>query len=154
MDNDRPSLDLRHFEDVCPDKNGMSKCKFYELGLTQRLCNIEVPVIAVFTKYDQFKRNIKMKLEDQDRDPAEYIIEVENVFHRHYLDSLSGSPLFVCLESEDFVNCLGCTMLISILQECISMANGVLNLLKRLPMHSVVAWFHLCSLLCRRIILS
>ena len=25
MDNDRPSLDLKHFSDVCPDKNGMSK---------------------------------------------------------------------------------------------------------------------------------
>jgi hypothetical protein len=25
MDNDRPSLDLKHFEDICPDKNGMSK---------------------------------------------------------------------------------------------------------------------------------
>ena len=25
MDNDRPSLDLKHFADICPDKNGMSK---------------------------------------------------------------------------------------------------------------------------------
>ena len=25
MDNDRPSLNLKHFDDVCPDKNGMSK---------------------------------------------------------------------------------------------------------------------------------
>jgi len=25
MDNDRPSLDLKHFDDICPDKNGMSK---------------------------------------------------------------------------------------------------------------------------------
>jgi hypothetical protein len=25
MENDRPSLDLKHFEDICPDKNGMSK---------------------------------------------------------------------------------------------------------------------------------
>jgi hypothetical protein len=25
MDNDRPELDLRHFDDICPDKNGMSK---------------------------------------------------------------------------------------------------------------------------------
>jgi hypothetical protein len=26
MDNDRPSLDLRHFENICPDKNSMSTC--------------------------------------------------------------------------------------------------------------------------------
>ena len=23
MDNDRPSLDLQHFEAICPDKNGV-----------------------------------------------------------------------------------------------------------------------------------
>ena len=28
MDNDRPSLDLRHFDDICPDKNGTSKHNF------------------------------------------------------------------------------------------------------------------------------
>jgi len=26
MDNDRPSLDLKYFNDICPDKNGMSRC--------------------------------------------------------------------------------------------------------------------------------
>jgi len=25
MDNDRPELDLKYLEDICPDKNGMSK---------------------------------------------------------------------------------------------------------------------------------
>jgi hypothetical protein len=25
MDNDRPSLDLKHFQDICQDKNGKSK---------------------------------------------------------------------------------------------------------------------------------
>ena len=24
MDNDRPSLDMKHFDDICQDKNGMS----------------------------------------------------------------------------------------------------------------------------------
>jgi hypothetical protein len=28
MDNVRPSLDLKHFEAICPDKNGMSMSKF------------------------------------------------------------------------------------------------------------------------------
>ena len=28
MDNDRPGLDLKHFEDICPDKNGTSMSKY------------------------------------------------------------------------------------------------------------------------------
>ena len=28
MDNDRPSLEVRHFHDICPDKNGMSNRDF------------------------------------------------------------------------------------------------------------------------------
>ena len=61
-----------------------------------------VPVIAVFTKYDQFKRNIKMKLEDEDRDPEIYLdAEAENIFKQHYLANLDGPPPFIRLESED-----------------------------------------------------
>lgn len=30
MDNDRPSLELKHFEDICPDKNGMLRCSFMD----------------------------------------------------------------------------------------------------------------------------
>ena len=65
----------------------------------------QVPVIAVFTKFDQFKRNIKMKLEDEGRGSVTHFqTEMERVFHRYYLDSLSGPepPPFVRLESEDF----------------------------------------------------
>ena len=61
-----------------------------------------VPVIAVFTKYDQFKRNIKMKLEDEHRDPEiDLDAEAENIFNQHYLASLNGPPPFIRLESED-----------------------------------------------------
>ena len=28
MDNDRPSLEFRHFRNICPDKNGMSNRNF------------------------------------------------------------------------------------------------------------------------------
>ena len=63
----------------------------------------QVPVIAVFTKYDQFKRNIKMKLEDDGRDPETHLdAEVKRVFDRYYLGGLGGPPPFVCLESENF----------------------------------------------------
>ena len=62
----------------------------------------QVPVIAVFTKYDQFKLDIKMKLEDDGRDPETHFdAEVKNVFDRYYLGGLSGSPPFVRLEGED-----------------------------------------------------
>ena len=61
-----------------------------------------VPVIAIFTKYDQFKRDIKMKLEDEGRDPEmDLNTEVENKFSQHYLASLNGPPPFIRLESED-----------------------------------------------------
>ena len=64
--------------------------------------NVQVPVIAVYTKYDQFKRNIRMKLEDEGRDQEiDLNVEVESLFNQHYLASLNGHPLFVRLESED-----------------------------------------------------
>jgi len=56
-------------------------------------------VIAVFTKFDQFKIDIEMKLEDQGRDPKrELDPEVGRVFNKYYLANLSGPPPFVCLE--------------------------------------------------------
>ena len=58
----------------------------------------------MLTKFDQFKRNIKMQLEDEGRDPeAHFETEVESVFNQYYLGSLSGPPPFVRLESEDFL---------------------------------------------------
>ena len=60
-------------------------------------------MIAVFTKYDQFKRNVKMKLEDEGRDPGTHFdTEVETMFDRYYLASLGGPPpfKFVRLESK------------------------------------------------------
>jgi len=63
----------------------------------------QVPVIAVFTKYDQFKRDIKMKLEDEGCDPGMHLdTEVESTFTQYYLAGLSGSPPFVRLGGEDF----------------------------------------------------
>ena len=68
----------------------------------------QVPVIAVFTKYDQFKRNIRMKMDDEGCYPfsgAQLEIEAESVFKCHYLDSLSQPlPPLVRLESENLFN--------------------------------------------------
>ena len=58
-------------------------------------------MIAVFTKHDQFRRNLKIKLEDQHRDPALLDAEAESVFNQHYLASLTGPPPYKRLESED-----------------------------------------------------
>jgi hypothetical protein len=73
-------------------------------------------VIAVFTKYDQFRRNIMMKLEDQGRgtsqEPELLNAEVEKVFNDQYLAMLGESAPFVRLESENFGNQLACTTLI------------------------------------------
>lgn len=66
---------------------------------------MQVPVIAVFTKCDQFRRDIRMKLEDQDRnpdDPALVHAEMERIFKEEFLANLKGSPPVVRLESEDF----------------------------------------------------
>jgi hypothetical protein len=71
-----------------------------------------VPVIAVFTKHEQFRREVMMKLEDQKRNLALLNTEMEEVFKNHYLANLTGSPPFVCLESENFVNMLAWITLI------------------------------------------
>ena len=75
-----------------------------------------VPVIAVFTKYDQFKREINFKLEDQGLDtstnPGLLNTELERVFEEQYLTKLRGSAPFVHLESKNFFNHIACTMLI------------------------------------------
>jgi hypothetical protein len=71
----------------------------------------EVPVIAVFTKYDHFRRKIWFQLEDRcTATPAqgpqimetEFHAELESVFKQRYLDSLARPPPFVQLESENF----------------------------------------------------
>jgi hypothetical protein len=75
-------------------------------------------VIAVFTKHDQFRREVMMKLEDQlgrgggEVDQALVDREMEVIFNKHYLANLGEGPRFVCLESEDFTNQLSCITLI------------------------------------------
>jgi len=80
MDNQRPKLELKHFKDICPDKN--------------------VPVVAVFTKFEQFKRNIKMHLEDHpnenlDGNAADVL---KRRFEEDYQRHLGDGARFVQLE--------------------------------------------------------
>jgi hypothetical protein len=101
-----------------------------------------VPVIAVFTKYDQLRRETSFRLEDQgletSTDAALLNAEVEKIFKEQYLAKLPVSAPAVCLESEDFVNQPACTMLIPVPQECTNLAKSALSLLKRLAMSSLV----------------
>jgi len=66
-----------------------------------------VPVIAVFTKYDQFRCKTIFRLEDQGldtcTDAALLNAKVEKVFDKEYLTKLRESAPFVCLESESFI---------------------------------------------------
>ena len=60
-----------------------------------------VPVIVIFTKYDQFCRNVEMHLADY---PDEYldgnIFEVtEKLFQEHYLQPLGDDVRYVQLQS-------------------------------------------------------
>jgi hypothetical protein len=110
-------------------------------------------VIAVFTKYDQFKRDVMMKLEDQDRDPTLLNDEIERIFGEYYLANLT-SPPFVRLEGKGIVNQPTCTMLISVVQKCTKRASNVQHLLRQLPMHSIVVQLHSYSCQCKRVIWS
>jgi hypothetical protein len=62
----------------------------------------EVPVIVVFTKYDQFLRNVKMDVLDYpNKYPDRSVSEVaEEQFNKHYLHPLGDDVGYVCLESE------------------------------------------------------
>ncbi|KAN0141008.1 hypothetical protein V8E53_001452 [Lactarius tabidus] len=78
MDNQRPELDLRFFNNICPDRN--------------------VPVIVVFTKYDQFLRNVEMHVEDYGNPSDNISDEVERQFKEHYLRHLGDGTRFVRLQ--------------------------------------------------------
>ena len=89
-------------------------------------------MIAVFTKFDQFSRDIGMKLEDQGRDPNDISAlnaEMERIFREEFLTNLKGSPLVIRLESEGFYH-PAFILQTGVLQECTSPVNGVLVLLK------------------------
>ncbi|KAI9432349.1 hypothetical protein H4582DRAFT_1108027 [Lactarius indigo] len=91
MDNQRPELDLRFFKDICPDGN--------------------VPVVVLFTKYDQFLRNVQIYVEDFGS-PDDNVPDVaEKQFQEHYLCALDDNVRFVRLEKMHKQS-MGCDKLI------------------------------------------
>jgi len=130
MDCARPALELKHIGDICPDKN--------------------VPVIAVFTKYDQFRREVRMKLEDHGRDiddPEILNAEMERIFNEVFLANLKESPPIVRLER---LHKLGewCTDLIKTTADALSGSVVALMLLTvqknnlELNVNQAVKWAH------------
>ncbi|KAN0131251.1 hypothetical protein V8E53_010955 [Lactarius tabidus] len=80
MDDHRPGLNLRFYANVCPDQN--------------------VPVIAVFTKYDQFRRNVEIDMSDDPNQNSDSNVSqvVEERFQEHYLRPLGDDIKYVRLE--------------------------------------------------------
>ncbi|KAH9166176.1 hypothetical protein EDB89DRAFT_1857670 [Lactarius sanguifluus] len=91
MDNQRPELDLKFFKDICPERN--------------------VPVIAVFTKYDQFRRNVQIHVEDFGSPDDDVSDVAEKRFQEHYVNPLGDDVRFVRLE-QMHKQSLGCDKLI------------------------------------------
>jgi hypothetical protein len=75
--------------------------------------HFEVPVIAVFTKYDQFLLNVKMDVLDYpDEHPGSNISEeVKRRFEEHYLRPLGDDAKYVRLESGLRLMCQGCMLM-------------------------------------------
>jgi hypothetical protein len=89
----------------------------------------QVPVIAVFTKYDQFRSDIELRLEDQDRDAKHLDAEIDRAFNQEYLANLEGAPPYICLESEVSMTVETSTILISlVVQKCTKPAHTVMIL--------------------------
>ncbi|KAN0129103.1 hypothetical protein V8E53_013099 [Lactarius tabidus] len=80
MDGHRPWLDLRFYENICLDQS--------------------VPVIAVFTKYDQFLFNVEMDVsDDPDKYPVGTVAQIaEKRFQDYYLRPLGDDVKYVQLE--------------------------------------------------------
>ncbi|KAH9010230.1 hypothetical protein EDB84DRAFT_1425330, partial [Lactarius hengduanensis] len=91
MDNQRPQLDLKFFNDICPERN--------------------VPVIAVFTKYDQFRRNVQIHVDDFGSPDDDVLDVAEKRFREHYVSPLGEDVRFVRLE-QMHKQSLGCDKLI------------------------------------------
>ncbi|KAH9017652.1 hypothetical protein EDB84DRAFT_1404088 [Lactarius hengduanensis] len=92
MDNQRPQLDLRFFKDICPDRN--------------------VPVIVVFTKHDQFRRNARIYVEDFGSSDDKVIDVMKKRFQEHYLRPLGEDVKYVRLEKMH-MNQMRCDILIA-----------------------------------------
>jgi hypothetical protein len=133
MDNQRPQLDLKFYEGICADRNGAPLRTFVIVFNTT---HFEVPVIAVFTKYDQFLRNVGMDLADfPDQDSDGNASEVaEKRFREHYLQPLGDDVRYVRLES-GFRVISQCYRADVLRQKCICKIGAAMTLSRQLLQH-------------------
>ncbi|KAJ7869220.1 hypothetical protein B0H14DRAFT_2572061 [Mycena olivaceomarginata] len=128
MDDNRPKLNIDPLRDICKDKN------------------IHVPVIAVFTKFEAFRHDIRLDLEDSnDRENVDLEDECKRRFEAEYLSQLHGGPKFVRLEGMDKPNAR-CDELIETTMRALDPATVMLMLLAvqtenlELNVKSLVPW--------------
>ena len=78
----------------------------YEHSCPYLTHHFEVPIIVVFTKYDQFLHNVGMNLADYPNEyPDSNVSEVaEKLFQEYYLHPLGDDVQYVRLESQFRVN--------------------------------------------------
>ena len=97
--------------------------------------HFQVPVIAVFTKYDQFLRNVKMDvLDDPDKYLNRNVSEVaQELFQEHYLCPLGDDIGYVQLESE--LSQLSMSHIDVLWKKCTLMVATVAILLRRQLQH-------------------
>ena len=87
----------------------MVRCREHsQWCLTHRF---QVPVIAVFTKHDQFLRNVKIDLEDYGNPDDNISDAAERLFNEHYLRHLGADVRFVRLESPFGVKSQCCVLI-------------------------------------------
>jgi hypothetical protein len=60
-------------------------------------------VIAVFTKYDQFKIDIEIQLEDNNPEDRTVNEEMKMIFQKEYLGRLGTPQWYICLKSENLL---------------------------------------------------
>ena len=112
MDNQRPQLDLKFYKDICPDQNGVLLW-ISENSWLYFMHRFEVPVIVVFTKHDQFIRNVTIHLSDFPEEyPGSNASEVaEKLFLEYYVLPLGDGIHFVQLRSGFRVKLQDCKLM-------------------------------------------
>ena len=71
------------------------------------LIHVLVPIIAVFTKFDQFKFNVEMRLEDEGYDePSQDLVDatVRERLETEYIGAIQGQPRHVVLDGKSTVS--------------------------------------------------
>jgi len=67
----------------------------------------------VFTKYDQFLRNVEIDLEDDRNPDGDLFQEADRLFKEHHLRHLGEGAKFVQLQSMCNIKCVGHVLILS-----------------------------------------